>query len=115
MCLANSSPYSKSNSSWQALLHRISDREAVPGSITQDVATELFVHQDAGLLLGHACRKGCLKAVVNHSFDGGDLLALGGSQRALPAEHLRLEGGAMVERQNVKRFVEANSHVGISL
>ena len=80
----------------------------VRGGIAQNGGAELFVHQDAGLLLGHAGRDGGLEAVVDHLLGGGDLGGLRGVEVAVPAEHLRLERAAMVEGQDVERLVVAD-------
>ena len=64
------------------------------------------------LALGTPAATACLKAVVDDLLGGGDLGGLRGSQVAGPAEHLGLERAAMVERQDVERFVVAECHRG---
>src|SRR4029077_1610430 len=65
-------------------------------------AAELLVHQDAGLLLRHAGDDCGLEALVDDLLGGGDLGGLCRAQRRLPAEHLGLEGTAVVERLDVQ-------------
>ena len=63
---------------------------------------------EVGNGLVDGCRRHSLEPVVDHVFDCRDLGGLCGGQIAVPAEHLRLERAAVVERQNVQLLVEAD-------
>src|SRR5579864_8639773 len=81
----------------------------------QDGGAELLIHQDGGVLLWRpACDTG-LKTVVDHLFGIGDFSRLHGAQRSFPAEHLRLEGFALIEGQDVQGLVETDAHDDLSL
>src|SRR6266849_2450843 len=91
-----------------ALLGGTSEHVALRRRIAKDGSTELLIHEDARLVLGYAGGDGGPETVVDHLLGGGDLRGLLGAQRALPAEHLRLERPAVVERQEIQRLVEAH-------
>src|SRR5439155_10352743 len=92
-----------------ALLGGTGERVAVGRRVAEDGSTELLVHEDAGLVLGDASGDGGPEAVVDHLLGDGDLRRLLGAQRALPAEHLRLERPTVVEGQDIPRMVEAHN------
>jgi len=92
-----------------ALLGGAGEHVALGRRIAEDGCAEPLIHEDGSLVRGDAGGEGSLEAVVDHLLGGGDLRGLLGGQRTLPAEHLRLEGGAMVEGQDVQRLVEAQA------
>ena len=70
--------------------------------IAEDGGAELLVNQNAGFLLGHTSRQGRLKGVIDDLLGRSNLCRLLWAQRAGPAEHLRLEGSAVIEGQEVE-------------
>jgi hypothetical protein len=66
-------------------------------------------------VVGHAAGNRGFEAVIDHPLGGGDLGGLGLAQRALPAEHLLLEGTAMVEGLDIKRAVVSAGHQAVPL
>src|SRR5262249_3687570 len=98
-----------------ALLGRAGGGVAVLDGVAENGRAELLVHEDARLVLGHAGSYGGLESVVNHLLGGSELGRLFPCHSALPAKHLRLEGAAMIERQNVQRLVETDGHDSVSL
>src|SRR4029077_18295413 len=96
------------------LLNAAGGRVVVRRRIAEDRGAELLVGQDSGLLLRHAVLDRGLEAVVDYLLGCGDFSRLLGRQRALPAEHLRLERAAVVEGQNVKRLIETQGRHAFS-
>ena len=98
-----------------ALLDAAGGRVVVCRRVAEDGGAELLVGQDARFLLRHAVPDRGLEAIVDHLLGCGDFGRLIGRQRALPAEHLRLERVAVVEGQDVERFVETGGPHAFSL
>jgi hypothetical protein len=90
-----------------ALLDGIRERVTARGHIAKDVGAELLVHQDACLLLGHACFDRGFEAVIDDLLDGDDLRRLLRCQILPPSEHLQLEGGSMIKGKYVQGIVIA--------
>src|SRR5205823_3411866 len=90
-------------------------RMAVCPGIAKDRAAELFVHENAGLLLRYSGSDGSPKGVVDHLLGGSDLRRLVRAQGAGPAEQLRLKRASMIERQNVKRSIKSQGCHAVSL
>src|SRR5262249_23026027 len=97
-----------------ALLGWAGDHIALLRCVAQDGSAELFVHQDAGPVGGNSSGDRRQKAVVDDPFGGGDLCPRFARQTSLPAEHLRLEGAAMVEGKDVQRLIKSKGHRFVS-
>src|SRR5579872_4322642 len=93
-----------------ALLRRAGGGEALGLRIAQQRGAELLIDQDARLLPGRARGARRLEAVIDDAPGGGDLGGLRLAQGRAPAEHLGLEGSAMIEGHEVERPVIASPH-----
>ena len=93
-----------------ALFRRAGGDDILGGRLLKDRGAELFVHQDAGLFLGHSSDQRRLEAFVDDLLGAGDFGRLGIAERRLPAEQLGLEGAAVIERLNVERAVIPSRH-----
>jgi hypothetical protein len=98
-----------------ALLGRTRGRVTLRRGVAKYRRTELLVHQDASLLLGHPGRNRGLEAIIDHLLGGGDLRRLRRGQRPLSAKHPRVERAAVIEGQDVQSFVVTVSHHDASL
>src|SRR5262249_47926080 len=96
-----------------ALLSRARRDVAVLAGVAEDVGTELFVDQNARLVLRNTAGEGPLEAVVNHLLHGGDLRCLFFVERAGPANHVLLKRTAVVKGKDVKRSLVSDGHDGI--
>jgi hypothetical protein len=87
-------------------------RDDVPrrGRVAEDRRAELLVHEDSRSRLRHAPGDRRLEALIDDAFGIRDLGGLFGRQGAVPAEHLRLERAAVIEREDVGRSVESQFH-----
>lgn len=93
-----------------ALLRRAGRCKALDARVAQNGRAELFVCQNAGFFLRDTRRDCGFESLVNDLFGIGDLCRLPLAQRRLPTEEARLEGGAMIERQDVEPAVIASRH-----
>jgi hypothetical protein len=83
--------------------------------IAENRGAKLLVNQDSSLIFGNAVIDGSSESVVDYALRSSDFGGLLRAQRALPSEHLFLERGTMVKRQNVEGFIEAEIRHAISL
>src|SRR5262249_4227547 len=84
-----------------AFFNRTRRRVTVAERVAQNGRAELLVHQNPGLVFGHAGRQGALEGVIDHFLGGSNLRRLLRGQFALPSEEVLLKSGAMIKRQNV--------------
>src|SRR6266446_6609542 len=96
------------------LLRRATGYVSVFNCISENRGAELLVNQDSSLIFGNAVIDGS-ESVVDYALRSSDLGRLLRAQRAVPSEHLLLERGTMVKRQNVEGFIEAEIRHPISL
>jgi hypothetical protein len=97
------------------LLRRATGYVSVFNCISENRGAELLVNQDSSLIFGNAVIDGSSESVVDYALRSSDLGRLLRAQRALPSEHLLLERGTVVKRQNVEGFIEAEIRHAISL
>jgi hypothetical protein len=93
-----------------ALLRRSRGDESISCGLAQNVSAELLVDKDAGPILRHPGRDSGLEGVIDHRFGGADLRCLLRAYETFPTEHPRLESCAMIEGQDIQRFVVAECH-----
>src|SRR5207244_12119503 len=89
-----------------ALLRRGGGEKGTRPRVAEDRGAELFVDEETGVRFRHAAGDGGEEALGDGCLRRRDSLRLLGGERALPAEEARLEGPAVVERENVERSVE---------
>ncbi len=85
-----------------ALFGRARGRVSLRRRVTEDCGPELFVDQNSGLFLRSAGGEGCLEAIIDHLLRRRDGRRLLRSERALPAEHSRLERATVIKGQQVQ-------------
>src|SRR5439155_4042725 len=89
-----------------ALLRRGGGEQGTRPRVAEDRGAELFVDEDTGVRFRHAAGDGGEEALVDDRLRRRDPIRLLRGERALPSEEARLEGPAVVERENVERSVE---------
>jgi hypothetical protein len=97
------------------LLRRATGYVSVFNCIAENRGAELLVNQNSSLMFGNAVIDGSNESVVDYPLHSSDLGRLLRAQRALPSEHLLLERGTVVKRQNVEGSIESEIRHAISL
>src|SRR6185312_10287417 len=96
-------------------LRGTSRKEAIFCCVPQHCGTELLIHQHAGFFPRYAGSHGGLQAVVDYTLKGANLVCLFLGRCALPAKHLLMECGTVVEGKNIKFLIKANCHCAYPL
>jgi hypothetical protein len=98
-----------------ALLRRAGGDDAFGLGIAENGGAELFIDQDARLILWHTGVKGRFESLIDDPLGTGDLGGLCFAQRRPPTEQSGLERPAVVEGQNVERTVISTRHQAVPL